>query len=132
MSITERITLATLSAASAQQVFDQVATHLLTQRAKSLRRASASECAYRGANETMCAAGCLMSDEEYAEASKGRIEGMRWSSVVLKGHASNVHCGLIGSLQCVHDAHDPSAWLGELICLAADYQLSDAAARVPA
>jgi hypothetical protein len=104
----ERITLATLPAATAQQVFDQVARHLLTQ-GRQARNAEA--CAYRGSEGTMCAAGCLMSDEEYAKRG----------GVVPPGHTD-----LIQSLQAVHDDVDTDEWSEELHELAANCRLSPA------
>ena len=57
------ITLATLPQATAQQVFDQVKTHMMAQYAKSVGQNS-DVCLYRGPDGLKCAAGCLISDEE--------------------------------------------------------------------
>ena len=66
------ITLKTLPQATAQEVFDQVAKHLLTQMKKSVAKRAAESasdskdyCMYRGFDGTKCAAGCLISDDEY-------------------------------------------------------------------
>jgi hypothetical protein len=127
----ERITLATLPAATAQQVFDQVARHLLTQ-GRQARNAEA--CAYRGSEGTMCAAGCLMSDEEYAKLTDtsvdGRatlgIEGLNWEALQRGGVVPPGHTDLIQSLQAVHDDVDTDEWSEELHELAANCRLSPA------
>lgn len=61
------ITLKNLHEATAQQVFTQVATHLLTQKERSFVIDDRGEelCAYRGDNGLKCAAGCLISNDEY-------------------------------------------------------------------
>ena len=51
-----------------QEVFDKVATHLLTQNKRSLEDTS---CVYRAKDGSMCAAGCLIPDEEYTPALEG-------------------------------------------------------------
>ena len=68
------ITLKTLGKATAQEVFDQVATHLLTQNERSLDGAS---CSYRNCDGLKCAAGCLISDDEY----DNQMEGIDWRGV---------------------------------------------------
>lgn len=119
------ITLATLGAATAQQVFDQVATHLLTQGVRSTHLSTKS-CAYRGQRvnkvtderETlMCAAGCLMSDKEYAATFKeveGEGESLDWTEAVGLGLVPDQHCALIADLQAVHDHHSVMFWMDEL------------------
>jgi hypothetical protein len=46
-----------------QEIFDRVAVHLLTQKVHSIN--GIGECCYRGNNNTRCAVGCLIDDEEY-------------------------------------------------------------------
>ena len=46
-----------------QQIFDKVATHLLTQNARS---AAEGSCLYRSPSGLKCAVGCLISDSVYA------------------------------------------------------------------
>ena len=101
------ITLATLPQATEQQVFDQVARHLLTQNAKSMSGDNLT-CAYRGKDNTMCAAGCLISDEEME-----RLRDMNttdWSELVEFEVAPLEHRGLIKELQSVHDLREPVDW----------------------
>lgn len=59
------IALKTLAQVTDQEVFDQVKTHLLSQKVKSMSRTLEDTCAYRSANSLKCAAGCLIGDDEY-------------------------------------------------------------------
>lgn len=111
----ERITLATLPDATAQQVFDQVAVHLLTQN----KRCESEEddlgdarCVYRGEDGLRCAAGCLIADEEY---DSDRMEGHGWVVMAkTKGIVPTRHCDLIQRLQGVHDSFAPEGWEARL------------------
>lgn len=117
------ITLATLPQATEQDVFDQVARHLLTQNAKSFGFVCYNEgemCKYRGDDGRMCAAGCLISDAEYSKD----MEGLRFGALhEVKAVPENMQ-ELVDRLQSVHDDTDPSAWPMKLIELAARYELN--------
>lgn len=121
------ITLATLKDATAQQVFDQVKNHLLKQNVRST--AAIQGCAYRGgwgSQKLMCAAGCLISDEEYAERGSFIMDGSNntsWEYHVEKGRVPKEHFDLIKSLQTIHDQDDPSEWPAQLKELAAYHGL---------
>lgn len=52
-----------------QEIFEKVCRHLATQNARSV--GDSGDCAYRGENGTMCAVGCLISDECYNESLEG-------------------------------------------------------------
>lgn len=105
------ITLATLPKATAQEVYDQVVTHLRKQNAYSMmplqNESSVKTCAYRGEKGLMCAAGCLISDEEY---DMDRMETCNWEENVRKGIFPPEHSGLIMSLQSVHDNEEIGEW----------------------
>lgn len=127
-----KITLATLPMATAQDVFDQVAEHLLTQKERSMRHKTDKQtiqlthvCAYRGkgesGNDCQCAAGCLISDEEYAAWD---FEGASWHGLVLAERVPPQHEDLIAKLQVLHDGTHPSLWLAELHTLAQRLELS--------
>lgn len=112
-----QITLANLKDATAQQVFDQVKTHMLTQKAQS--KTENDQCAYRGAEGKMCAAGCLISDAEYADLQiKGQGlddgAGWNWGWLSAEGHVPELHESLISDLQIVHDQTIPDNWEVEL------------------
>lgn len=113
------ITLATLKDATAQQVFDQVATHMLKQNAQS-RSDDGFTCLYRGPNGLMCAAGCLMTDDEYTpNMDKGISEGGgNWNAMVSKNTVPSDHQFLIARLQKLHDSTNPALWLNDLRRLA--------------
>jgi hypothetical protein len=107
------ITLKTLPQATAQEVFDQVAKHLLTQMKKSV--AKKNYCMYRGFDGTKCAAGCLISDDEY----KLEFENHNWSHLSgTKYLVPEEHCYLITKLQDIHDYYEPEDWRVKLNNLA--------------
>jgi hypothetical protein len=120
----KRITLANLADATPQEVFDHVVTHLMTQRKKSLRRLyeslPAEACVYRGEDNTMCAAGCLMTDEEYTP----KIEGLAWRGVARNFEIKNTHTSLIMALQAVHDNSKVENWFQGLARVADGHSLS--------
>ena len=68
-----KITLKTLEQATAQEVFDQVAEHMLTQYELSMLN---DTCVYRGYSGLKCAAGCLIGDDEY---NNELMEGFTWT-----------------------------------------------------
>jgi hypothetical protein len=92
-----------------QEIFDKVASHLITQgvqatyRPHPKQREAYSNCAYRGDNGTMCAAGCLIPDEEY----NPEFEGLDWGEVGVEipslASLTFEDHDLISSLQSVHD-----------------------------
>lgn len=108
VALSRRVTLATLADATAQEVFDQVARHLRKQGAKSLisrdtpSRLVPDACAYRGKGGMMCAAGCLIADDEYGEW----MEFQTWDMLSRVGHVKKAHGGLIRALQAAHDMPD--------------------------
>lgn len=111
------ITLATLPEATEQQVFDQCAKHLLTQKCKSLH--SKSGCAYRGCNNTKCVAGCLISDSEYSR----EMEYNGWCKLVDLNFVPNCHFALIVWLQFIHDKTSVDDWPKSLTILAEEKEL---------
>lgn len=106
------ITLKTLEQATAQEVFDQVAKHMLTQGVRSSGTiietdgAESKGCKYRGDNGLMCAAGCLIADDEY----NPEMENKMWEAMVRHGFAPPAHKDLIKYLQEVHDTSDAESW----------------------
>lgn len=115
------ITLATLDKATAQQVFDQVATHLLTQNKKSTRRNNISYCMYRGADGLKCAAGCLISDAEYTP----EMEWKGWGNLIGSGIVPTTqHQQLVYRLQELHDDYTAKQWKKELIEVAERFKLN--------
>jgi hypothetical protein len=101
------ITLKTLGQASAQEVAEQVARHLLTQgkKCKAGDPASTLGCKYR-LGELKCAAGCLIAGDEYKE----EMEGKDWDCLIERGFVPKDHDSLIESLQNIHDRESPGSW----------------------
>lgn len=99
-----RITLATLKDATKQQIFDQVARHLLKQNERAVD--VEGRCKYRTESGLMCAAGCLISDEEYTPRMDKHGS---WGGVVMAGFACNTHLEFIGALQNMHDNDNPDS-----------------------
>ena len=109
------ITLKTLPEATAQQVFDQVVTHLRKQGKES--RGSDGDCAYRGQGGLMCAAGCLIADDEY-DPYFDTASDTSWERHVNRGNFPPDHLNLIKSLQIIHDETEVSEWERDLKHLA--------------
>lgn len=105
------ITLATLAEATEQEVFDFVASHLLTQNETSIVN---FQCKYRGDNGLKCAAGVLIADEEYLPSFDESPVECGWYSLVLKELVPNAHSEFIRELQWVHDTDKPYRWFYEL------------------
>jgi len=110
------ITLKTLETANAQEVFDQVAAHLLKQNAQSKLN---NRCRYRGENGMKCAIGCLMSDSEYNQ----EWEGINVYILSCQGMVSFNHRKLLRELQWVHDEFKPEEWPKELERVAKEFDL---------
>ena len=113
------ITLKTLPQATAQEVFNQVARHLLKQNAKSVVWGEETRCKYR--HEGMkCAAGCLIGDDEYLPYFEGRL----WDNLANTDKVPNNCVSLIGQLQKIHDEKLVKNWERELKKLAASENLN--------
>lgn len=111
------ITLATLNKAAVKEVFEQVKNHLLTQKERSM--IDEDVCAYRGTNGLKCAAGCLISDDEYKE----NFESKRWKALADWGMVPSTHVELINSLQSLHDHYPVSLWEEELEWIKTDFNI---------
>lgn len=117
-----KITLKTLHEATLQQIFDQVATHLLTQNAQSGKMDDDGQfaCLYRSEHGLKCAAGCLIADDEYHP----KMEGDNWYELMIGGLVPTHFNDEIRTLQRIHDEHDPEAWPNELKKFATEHGLS--------
>lgn len=116
-----------------QEIFDKVATHLLTQNIKSLRDVTSCEdgvlysgCAYRGDNGTKCAIGCLIPDEAYLHEIEGST--CRSGAVVellksLYDFHTEYQMSFLRQLQIVHDRSPVDMWKYQLKHLAEDHML---------
>ena len=123
---------------SLQETFTTVATHLLTQRRRSIARLAGQaipSCAYRGEEGLRCAVGCLIPDEEY----RPEFEGCKLFSIpldpVMDAPMHSSRClqqillreghdlGLLVELQAVHDRVRPDNWAMALSDVASRFGL---------
>lgn len=112
------ITLATLAAATAQDVFEQAANHLLAQNEKALNEKG--NCQYRFGDKK-CAAGIFIADDEYTP----KMEGNSWEILAGGGLVNRTHEDLIMALQKVHDQTEPLMWREELYIVGLDFKLDN-------
>ncbi len=103
---------------NSQHIFDTVVNHLRTQHAKSVAlnsdgsvkmMGSSPVCLYRSADGKMkCAAGALITDEEY----KHSMEGMNIIGVIDRFDLTRLkpHRSMISELQAIHDLHPVEEW----------------------
>jgi len=114
------ITLKTLEQATAQEVFNQAAEHLLTQNKQSEGvHNNGLTCMYISPDGLKCAAGCFIGDDEYLSEWERRS----WGFVSRAGGVTK-HIDLISSLQSIHDSYEPSQWLAQLKELASSKELN--------
>jgi hypothetical protein len=85
-------------------VADKIIEHLRQQNAKAI---VLSKCKYRMPEKNLsCAAGCLISDDEYSPD----IEGASWEFLTKEGIVPFVHKDLITDFQITHDSFDVKDW----------------------
>lgn len=127
------VTLATLPEATAQDVFNQVATHLLTQKKRStaMHANGDSFCVYRTDNGLMCAAGCLIANNEYKPMMDTCLMvpdvsncDTNWKQLIKQAMVPFNHGKMIRELQVIHDEVDVSGWKRRLILFAIDWELT--------
>ncbi len=114
-----------------QELFTKVATHLLTQNARSLN--ASMQCAYRGANGLKCAAGALIPDELYHDRMELRSVRAHevMPALIQLGVVSAADRGqeggpvtqgsnlwLLGRLQMLHDSEPVAEWRRLLVEMA--------------
>lgn len=119
-----------------QEIFDKVAAHLLTQKAKSLKVSrndgiTGEECRYRGMRGMKCAVGCLIPDELYNPDMEGKRVG------ALLEHFPQLHpfffdehetlptetISLLDELQGIHDTTHMRNWTFNLRAAARNFRL---------
>jgi hypothetical protein len=116
------ITLETLPQATAQQVFDQIATHLLTQNYRCVDPSRSSlKCLYRGPNGLKCAAGAVIGDDEYDPKMETVGD---WQDLSNERYVPKYHESLIVCLQDCHDNHPVDYWKERLTEIAVDFNLN--------
>ena len=147
--------LQTLKTATAQEVFDHVTRHLLTQGVRAQDHMD-GRCMYRvlpngfviRSNQSnkpvlMCAAGSLIGDEEINEIANKYTQWTKvlhndnssswntadWYTLKQAGCVPDVHGQLIRDLQFVHDQTEPSQWMLELNAVALAHNLNNEVVR---
>lgn len=120
-----------------QEIFDKVATHLLTQNEKAVN--STGGCVYRTGKGLKCAVGCLISDDLYDPSLEGlgvivfvrtaarpdRVADCRVArDIAKKIGLEEEHGGLLGDLQNIHDTRQPKTWRSFLLSVAKDHKLN--------
>ena len=126
---TRQIDISCLAEATAQEVFDTIARHMLTQNERCTLTESVDtpRCLYRLETQgrvLKCAAGCLISDSQY----NPNMENVRWSGLTdakSEFRFSSNHAGLITACQDIHDCKYilASEWPQELLGIAQRYNL---------
>jgi hypothetical protein len=116
------ITLQTLEQATAQEVFEQAAIHLLTQneKCKGLIKSGKEICVYKNDKNQKCAAGCFISGEEYMR----EFEANSWLDLVKEFNITPKHQVLIGELQNIHDTKIVEEWEEYLYNLGNEFSLN--------
>lgn len=123
-----KINLANLSRATAQEVFDQVVTHLRHQKVQSVSDDHMGMCMYRDGKGNMCAAGCLISDDEYNIRFDTDIDGtigVGWRDLIERRVVLSTHDRLISKLQNIHDScNDIDEWEKRFEYIAIEFNLN--------
>ena len=99
-----------------QEIFDKVATHLLTQMAKSSRlnplippAIQGETCLYRDSFGRKCAVGCLIPDELYDPDMDPRSVAELLDEFP-ELDSLRKHVALLEDLQGIHDTVEPTRW----------------------
>lgn len=83
---------------SCQEIYDKVLNHLVKQGKKSID----SYCKYRGPDNTSCAVGCLIPDDEYTPELEGS-GGIKSIACSIKLNIESNKLDLLQELQILHD-----------------------------
>lgn len=127
-TLNQEMSLWNLNDYTLQEIFDEVAIHLLTQNSKAIRNKDGSA-AYHGYSQSnaeipaQCAIGCLIPNDKYSR----EIEGFGVTHLLefLKLQYSNAFTeSLLSALQCLHDNLHPTLWYYELQNIAKNYELN--------
>ena len=111
-----------------QEIFDTIATHLLTQNEKSLD--NTGKCAYKSQLGLSCAVGCLLKDKDTSSYEGAGVDDLRYR--LIDRNEKNLYqdllsvgvpdtdeaFNLLADLQDVHDVEQPKFWKDRLEALA--------------
>lgn len=125
------ITLKTLPKATAQEVFEQCAKHMLKQNCRSVNAQGGN--AYRGEGGLKCPGGALIADEEYYTIMENKAwthfnggKNVRSTKTLVGARlVPRAHAQLIREMQMVHDNVDiwPDQWRDELEMIGFRFEL---------
>lgn len=106
-----------------QQIFDQVAKHLLKQMRKSYLPGS-NDCAYRGEQGAMCAVGCLLTEYD-PDIERKVVHAIfeQYPEIAEAAGISTDHKALLSQLQTVHDLRTVEHWFEALADIAKLFKL---------
>jgi hypothetical protein len=114
-----------------QQLFDQVAIHMVQQNAKSVDD-DGDICLYRGSGRLKCAAGVLIPNELYDDNMEGQSIGQvlaHYPALQERLGLDEQQVNLLSDLQQIHDDEEPADWREHLRVAALDHGLSAAVLR---
>lgn len=122
---------------NSQNMFDDAARHLLTQRKKSRAPRCRTMCAYRDADGLSCPIGARIPDNEYDTAFERKAVSYISKRPGCKGDAQVKRLraaarvpeqlvGLAGHIQMIHDSWEVHEWPAKLRWLAKSFKLSTA------
>ena len=111
-----------------QEIFDTIATHLLTQNKKSLD--NTGKCVYKSSLGLSCAVGCILKDKDTSTYEGVGVDGLR--NALIDRNQKNLYqdllsvnvpdtdeaFNLLADLQDIHDASQPKLWRERLEALA--------------
>lgn len=113
-----------------QEIFNRIATHLITQNARAIAGKDVMgepKCAYRGADGTKCAVGCLIADEAYRPELEGKnceasivVDALAKSGIPVSFEDGE----FLREIQRIHDFAEPADWPSELADFGKDNRLS--------
>lgn len=107
-----------------QEIFNKVSNHLITQNSQA--RDEKNNCRYRADDGKMCAAGCLIPDEDYKpywEVTSVHNSNSNSISMYFKSKYTTEEVELISRLQTIHDWEPVTNWKYMLIHTGKEYKL---------
>jgi hypothetical protein len=114
-----KVKLSNLHECSKQDVFEQVANHLILQNQRSTGN---KHCLYLSSEGFQCAVGCMIPKKEYRKG----MEGLSWHKLFgkyVKNTLPDDLYNFIDELQKIHDEESPYYWLEKLKYLGLRYDL---------
>ena len=93
-----------------QEIFTQVATHLLTQKRRSVKNGI---CQYQGPKGTSCAVGCLIPDEFYDPEIED-VHILYLKNYITLPDFFEEEIDTLSNLQDIHDNIHPRSWKKKL------------------